>query len=167
MPGIVVGLDDAPDGLAALEWAFAEAVLRCEPLTVVAVVNELPVPVPALYAMDATGRAPDTRESTRRWAKRLAAGVAAQVPGGTDVSFEVEVPSGTPARVLIERSRAASILVVGRQGLNPFSRLFAGSVSTAVVHGAACPVVVVPQRTRRGGRMSFRERISAGDRRES
>jgi len=167
MTGIVVGLDDAPDARAALHWAFAEAVLRCERLTVVTVVNELPVAMPALYAMDAAGRVPDIKKSTCRWAHRLTTQVAAQTPGGTDVPFDVEVTGGNPAKELIKRSRDASLLVVGRQGLNPVTRLFAGSVSTAVVHRASCPVVVVTHPTRRAGRTTFRERIAMVKRGES
>jgi len=167
MTGIVVGLDDAPDARTALEWAFAEAVLRCERLTVVSVVNELSVAVPAMYAMDAAGRMPDTRESTRKWAARVVASVAGQTPGGTQVPVEVEVPTGNPVRALVERSRGASLLVVGRQGLNPMSRLFAGSVCTAVMHRALCPVVVVPQPTRRGARRPLRQRMSMGKKAES
>jgi nucleotide-binding universal stress UspA family protein len=144
MSGIVVGLEDAPDAMKALDWAFAEAAAHGEHVTVVSVVNELPVATPAFYAADAVGHVHDVRRSTRRWAERV---VKSTVARRTDdgVAVEVKVVGGNPARVLTDLSRDASLVVVGRHGSNPFSRLFLGSVSSAVVHHAKCPVVVVPE----------------------
>jgi nucleotide-binding universal stress UspA family protein len=39
--------------------------------------------------------------------------------------------------------RKARMVVVGAHGWNPVQRVFHGSVSTAVVHDAGCPVLVV------------------------
>jgi len=145
MSGIVVGLEDAPDAMKALEWAFAEAAERREPLTVVSVVNELPVATPSFYAVDAAGHMHDVRRSTRRWAERVVKSAAARDVRAADVSVKVKVVGGSPAKVLSDLSRDASMVVVGRHGSNPLSRLILGSVSSGVVHHAKCPVVVVPQ----------------------
>jgi nucleotide-binding universal stress UspA family protein len=145
MSGIVVGLEDAPDAMTALDWAFAEAAERDEPLTVVSVVNELPVAAPGFYATDAAGRVHDVRRSTRRWAERAVQSTVARSTDGVDVSVKVKVVGGNPAKVLTDLSRNASLVVVGRRGSNPLSRLLLGSVSSSVVHHAKCPVVVVPE----------------------
>ena len=145
MNGIVVGLEDAPDAMTALEWAFAEAAEHHEPLTVVSVVNELPVATPGFYASDAAGHMHDARRSTRRWAERTVKATVARNAGAADVAVKVKVVGGNPAKVLTDLSRDASLVVVGRRGSNPISRLLLGSVSSSVVHHAKCPVVVVPE----------------------
>lgn len=52
-----------------------------------------------------------------------------------------------PARpTLINASHDATLLVLGRRGLGGFKGLLMGSVSTACITHAHCPVVVVPAR---------------------
>jgi nucleotide-binding universal stress UspA family protein len=145
MSGIVVGLEDAPDAMTALDWAYTEAAERHEPLTVVSVVNELPVATPGFYASDAAGHVHDVRRSTRRWAERAVKSTVARNADAADVAVKVKVVGGNPAKVLTDLSRDASLVVVGRRGSNPLSRLLLGSVSSTVVHHANCPVVVVPE----------------------
>lgn len=144
MSAVVVGFDDSEGGLAALRWAMDEASRRHAELVVVTAVNELPVPVPALYAMDEAGHIEDRRESTRRWVAQTVQGLSARRVAATIPDIEIEVVSGHPAKALLDRSQGASMLVVGSRGAGGFSRLLLGSVSTAVVHHARCPVVVVP-----------------------
>jgi nucleotide-binding universal stress UspA family protein len=50
--------------------------------------------------------------------------------------------SGPPAKVLVEETEKASLLVVGRRRHRPVSAL--GPVVHAVLHHACCPVAVVP-----------------------
>ncbi|HET6818652.1 MAG TPA: universal stress protein [Mycobacteriales bacterium] len=145
MSGIVVGLEDAPDAMSALDWALTEAAERHEPLTVVSVVNDLPVATPGFYASDAAGHVHDVRRSTRSWADRVVKSTVARHRDVAGVSVKVKVVGGSPAKVLTDMSRDASMVVVGRRGSNPVSRLLLGSVSSTVVHHAECPVVVVPE----------------------
>jgi nucleotide-binding universal stress UspA family protein len=50
---------------------------------------------------------------------------------------------GKPADVLVDAARDADLAIVGSRGLNRLQRLILGSVSSKVVHDAACDVLVV------------------------
>ncbi len=58
-----------------------------------------------------------------------------------DISSEVTFDPIIPC--LITRSRNVRTVVVGSKGRGPFRRAFLGSVSSALVHYAHCPVAVV------------------------
>lgn len=53
------------------------------------------------------------------------------------------VARGHPAEVLLEKARGARLLILGRRGQGGFRGLLLGSVSSACVEHAACPVLVV------------------------
>jgi nucleotide-binding universal stress UspA family protein len=50
---------------------------------------------------------------------------------------------GDPGAVIVEAAKDADLIVVGSRGLNPVERILLGSVSSKVVHRAACDVLVV------------------------
>ena len=83
-------------------------------------------------------------ENTRRRVEEIVAQAATQAgdPGPTSISVRAEI--GLAARVLIEASRDADLLVVGSRGTGGFARTLLGSVTQQVVQHAECPVVVVP-----------------------
>lgn len=60
-------------------------------------------------------------------------------PGG----LSVRIRCGHPAQVLVSESTNARMLVVGRRGQGGFLGLRIGSVSSACVTHASCPVLVV------------------------
>ncbi|MEO6530311.1 MAG: universal stress protein, partial [Specibacter sp.] len=50
---------------------------------------------------------------------------------------------GTPAKVLMEHSKSAQMLIVGSRGHGGFAGMLLGSVSSACAEHAGCPVLVV------------------------
>jgi nucleotide-binding universal stress UspA family protein len=126
-------------GQAAVEWAAAEAAVRRRPLRVVHVVRRPPVidpcglvPVPDGVLLDrALGR------EVLRGALDRAAAVA------SDLEVSADLYCGSPARVLLELSTEAALLVLGCRGRSSH-RLLPTSVAEQVALRACCPVVVVP-----------------------
>jgi nucleotide-binding universal stress UspA family protein len=59
------------------------------------------------------------------------------------VLVQAHVKQGRPAKVLIEESANADLLVVGERGHGGFVGLVLGSVSQHVAAYAKCPVTVV------------------------
>ncbi|MDQ0821083.1 nucleotide-binding universal stress UspA family protein [Arthrobacter sp. V4I6] len=58
-------------------------------------------------------------------------------------TVETRLVQGHPRYALIEASRSADMLVLGRRGHGGFGGLLLGSVSSALVAHAHCPVLVV------------------------
>jgi nucleotide-binding universal stress UspA family protein len=142
MSGIVVGIDGSHHASRALDWAMAEAGVRKTDLMVMAV-----NPVPQGYWTKEPVRQPgdqerveEVRRSVQEEVDKAAAALGAQQPR----SVSVVAISGFPARMLIDASEDAALIVVGSRGGGGFGALFLGSVSSQVVHHSKCPVVVVP-----------------------
>src|SRR4051794_18621592 len=62
---------------------------------------------------------------------------------GPDNNVRTRLVRGAARQTLIEASKGARMLVVGRRGHGRFGGLLIGSVSSACVAHAHCPVVVV------------------------
>ncbi|RIV37728.1 universal stress protein [Micromonospora radicis] len=136
---VVVGVDGSPVSQQAVGFAFDEAARRGTEL--VAVHAWLyPAPagpgdiLPLVYDLDAFRETEDRTlaESVAGWSERYP-----QVP------VRRLLVRGSPARALVEQSRAAQLVVVGARGRGPLSGLLLGSVSHAVLHHASAPVAVV------------------------
>jgi len=140
---ILVGTDGSPASLAALRWAGREAKLRGMRVHVV-YVRDMRRPPAAHYAprpRQSEPAGPVTGESTLRQVVREAFGTD---PDGV----QVELADGLPARVLLERSVGAEMLVLG--STRPpggeaaiRARASLGPVARDCLHAAPCPVVVV------------------------
>jgi nucleotide-binding universal stress UspA family protein len=146
MPGILVGVDGSEHSRRALEWAMHEAASHHVPLTLISV---YPAPIrPAAEVLWALPELPDksldpelARMGVLQFAEKVANETGEAVP-----EVSVIVVTGDPAEELIKASSDADMLVVGSRGNGGFARLLLGSVSSKVMHHAACPVTVVPER---------------------
>ncbi len=133
---IVVGVDGSLPSRAALAWAVKEA--RHTGATVEAVIAwELPAtfgyPVPVPPDIDYGGLA----------AKVLAHAIAEVSSPGEPVKIRSTVAEGIAARVLLDASAGAEMLVVGNRGHGGFVEALLGSVGQHCVHHATCPVAVI------------------------
>ena len=143
MSGLFVGVDGSDHSRRALGWALREAARHQVPLTVISVrpyparpATEIYWPVPDIPADARDEEA--ALKSLQQFVDRVASETGEAVPG---ISLVAE--KGDPAEALIRASRDADLQVVGSRGSGGFARLPLGSVSTKVVHHAACPVVVI------------------------
>ncbi|CAM5635960.1 universal stress protein [Streptomyces hirsutus] len=128
----VVGVDDSPHAVAAVDVAFEEAALRGANLKALYVWHP---PLLGVLDEDAAVR------ECRRVLSETVAGRTATHPG---VELHHEVVRGHPVQVLTEASEHALGLVVGARGHGGFTGMLLGSVSQGVLHHAHCPVIVVP-----------------------
>jgi nucleotide-binding universal stress UspA family protein len=141
---IGVGYEGGAESQAALELAASIAVAAGAKLEVNSVVDDR---IPLLgWSRFAHGRAEQSRwedlvlgEVERR---RIDTEAAATATGATG---KVEIKRGRPATALLDLSENVDLLVIGSRRWGPVSRLLLGSTGEAVLHDAACPVLVVPR----------------------
>lgn len=135
---IVVGVDDTPASIEALQWAVTEAARRGAEVEAVGVWEVLTVSVPGVVAPVVT----DEGQAADRFATLLAAlDTIDQEALGVTVTPRVE--EGAVGPTLVHVASDADLLVVGSRGLGTVRGLL-GSVSQYVLRHAPCPVVVLP-----------------------
>jgi nucleotide-binding universal stress UspA family protein len=134
---IVVGVDGQETGRRALDWALREAQVRDCPVHVVHAWTFDPM---ADYFTETSSQQvhEESLAMLRREVEQATTSMT-DVPPITENSVE-----GDPLRVLPERARAATMLVVGRHRGGLVQQALLGSVSAACVRHATCPVVVIP-----------------------
>jgi nucleotide-binding universal stress UspA family protein len=138
MNRIVVGVDGSECSRTALKWARQEALDHGAELFAVSAWMNPPVPFPL-------GGLPARVESApEETAKRVLDDTLRETLGDQpDVVVHSHVREGNAAKVLIDLSKEADLLVVGNRGRGGFSGLLLGSVSQHVAAHADCTVVVV------------------------
>ncbi|MBQ1120638.1 universal stress protein [Streptomyces smyrnaeus] len=139
---VVVGLDGSAEAEAATAFAFAEAAACAEPLLALHAWSEWSVPPsppddPSLRYARAPGQ---LKEGEERLLAQALSGWCERYP---QVSVERRTVRERARQALIEASRSARLLVLGRRGKGGFAGLRLGSVSNAAVQHAHCSVVVV------------------------
>jgi len=136
---IVVGVDGSPGSRKALNWAAAEAADHGADLVVVNVWEHTLLP-PAGSVSVSEHYVP---EASQRTADDLIQVIKDELGEQPPVLVQPHVKQGRPAKVLIDESANADLLVVGNRGHGGFKGLVLGSVSQHVAAYANCPVTVV------------------------
>ncbi|WP_109522661.1 universal stress protein [Nocardia aurea] len=137
---LIAAVDGSACSYQAAAWAAVEASLRRRPLHLIT----------ALSIPFGLGPGPILSEADERWLRSEreqivaeAARIAREVVSGEGLVVTTEVSYDTLIPDLLERSKHAGMLVVGSRGIGAFQRGLLGSVSTAVVRHAHCPVAVI------------------------
>ena len=136
---IVVGVDGSPGSRKALTWAAAEAAVHGSDLVVVNVWEHTLMP-PAGSVSVSERYVPD---ESQRTADELIQVIMEELGEEPPVLVQPRVKQGRPAKVLIDESADAALLVVGPRGHGGFAGLVLGSVSQHVAAYAKCPVAVI------------------------
>jgi nucleotide-binding universal stress UspA family protein len=126
--GVVVGVDALPESGPVLEFAYREASLHDLPLTVV--------------------HASSDGETAGLALAEVTAGMTEKYP---DVRVTTRLTREPPHDLLVRLGERMNLVVVGAHQATGLERVRTASVSVTVVEHAACPVAVVPVRSRRGG----------------
>ncbi|MEU7576234.1 universal stress protein [Streptomyces sp. NPDC041068] len=144
-PEVVLGLSAPAPDEGALDFAFAEAARRRARIRVVAA---YPWPVlSATAAGDFVMKAVADAETEKGYGELAGGLLAPHRERHPDVPVDVSLASGDAAGHLVEASRSADLVVVGRHRRRPAPGRMLGSVTNAVLLHSACPVAVVPQRS--------------------
>lgn len=136
---VVVGVDGSPASEAALRWAVRFAERTGAGVTAVCVWRYpaefmhgiTPPSSPEVWHPDA-----DARQVLDDAVRSV---VGEQPPPG----FETLTCEGHPAKVLVELSADAEMLVVGSRGHGGVTGMLLGSVSSACAASARCPVLII------------------------
>jgi nucleotide-binding universal stress UspA family protein len=132
---IVVGVDGSESSKQALAWAVRQARLTG---AVVEAITAWEFP----YATGYPAPMPDV--DFAELATKIVTDAIAEIGADTDaVAVRYRVVEGNAARVLVDASAGADLLVVGSRGHGGFVEALLGSIGQHCVHHATCPVVVI------------------------
>ena len=135
---IVVGADGSPGGEEAISWAITEAAARGARVEVLLVLPREELLPGTSFALQPHGRVPvrdgySVKEAAERTRAKL----------GADVPVEASVRQGNPTSELLAAAHGADLLVLGSPSRKGLERLVFGSVATACIKHATCPIVLV------------------------
>ncbi|EWM19210.1 universal stress protein [Kutzneria sp. 744] len=135
---VVVGVTGSPLSDAALGHAFDQAAARAETLIALHAWHPLPFDVDAAAAMGIGWADVDAEQhhTLARWVS----GWQQRYP---QVRVTRMIATKRAARSLLDQARIAQLLVVGCHGRSPLTGLVLGAAPRALLHQAACPVMVV------------------------
>ncbi|HEU5268662.1 MAG TPA: universal stress protein [Jatrophihabitans sp.] len=134
---IVIGVDGSEQSIQALRWArrlAADIGARLEAV--------LAWEYPMITGWG-TAAMPLTYNLHADMEKVLTDAVDTAFGADRPADLRLDVLEGHPARLLIERSADALMLVLGSRGHGGFTGLLLGSISANVAEHAHCPVLVV------------------------
>lgn len=125
---IVVGYDGSEGADKALQWATREAGLRGGKLCILEAWS------PGEFGQDKEMESFASDQLKQKMTDALK---------DEDIEWEALTVKGSPAKVLVEHSADAEMLVVGSRGRGGFKGLLLGSVSQQVSQHSGAPVVVI------------------------
>lgn len=132
---IAVAFDGSPESTAALRLAADLAFRAAATVRIIAVLPKVGAP------------GPEAMQARTAWRAELRDQVhdeAAALP--SELRAQPIVAEGDPASVLAEHAeQGVDLLVTGSRAYGPVRRLLLGSVSSALMRTAPCPVLVVPR----------------------
>ncbi|MER6573314.1 universal stress protein [Streptomyces sp. NPDC001093] len=137
---ILLGLGDADTGSEALRFAFREADVRGSILDVVRAWRH-----PAFEAGGERSRAEEPADASA--AALLDAALREPIAEYPRVRTHRSVLEGPASKVLVNRSAAADLVVIGTRRRTGHLGLQLGRVGHTLLHHAQCPVAIVPQQT--------------------
>jgi nucleotide-binding universal stress UspA family protein len=137
---VVVGVDGSAESIAALRWAARYAAASGARVRAVMAWH-----YPGAVGGPPIEKAPAAvhAQTDAQMHETLDTAIAKAYEGQDSAGVEKDTAYGHPAQVLIEASKEADLLVVGRHGHGAFTGMLLGSVSIHCVTGAYCPVVVI------------------------
>lgn len=136
---VVVAVDGSPASDNAVRWAANAAAKRGVPLQLA---SSYSVPQ-FLYAEGMVPPRDVYDELQRETTEKIDAARELALSIAPDIEIGHSLAEGSPIDMLLEMSHNATMIVMGSRGLGGLSGMVLGSVSTAVVSHASCPVVVV------------------------
>jgi nucleotide-binding universal stress UspA family protein len=138
---ILVGVDGSPASRTALQWAGDEAVRHGS--EIVALTAYLAPPPPLGFGTVSVHEAQSASEAASKTAEQLLMETVRDVLGDDPpVLVQPRVKEGNAAKLLIDLSEEADVVVVGSRGRGGFAGLLLGSVSQNVAAHAKCTVVM-------------------------
>jgi nucleotide-binding universal stress UspA family protein len=141
---IIVGFDGSPHAVAAARWAFDEARRRHADVELLSCFH-----VPYLAEGGGLSGAyvslDEVLDDSKHVIDTALEGLQEEQHAVKDAGASVDVRfvDGAPGPTLVNESKAATMLVVGRRGHGALARLLIGSVSRYAAIHAVCPVVVI------------------------
>lgn len=140
--GAVVGVDGSTASTAAVRWAARWAAMRNIGLTIV---HGYPPLVPGSSLIVWTAPTPSEAVRAQQEQAQCLIDDATQTANDTASGLHIQTKAiaGAPVPALLELSNDAQIVVVGRRGRSSVAGVLLGSVSTAMINRARCPVAVI------------------------
>lgn len=124
---VVAGADGSAASEAVISFAFREAELRNAPLVAVCALADAPASLGVAHRLEEDfGHTMELQEKEH-----------------PDVTTLRQVSPGAPRAALLEAAADAQLLVVGPRGRGGLGGMSLGSVASAMLHHAPCPVAVV------------------------
>jgi nucleotide-binding universal stress UspA family protein len=138
---VVVAVDESQAARAALRWAADQAHLAGAPLKVVHAFQ--PHHLAGVFGIAKLQPDAEWRADAQQWLIQI---LNEEVGEVDDVELEAHLAPDGPAAAVLAAAAGAALIVVGSRGRGAAGSALHGSVSSAVLRHASCPVVVVPHR---------------------